>query len=106
MRIIKKDGTSEEYNFEKIKSAVTKSAKRMMIELTEDDWKIFQTKIEKKVNAIKDDEIHIVVMHYIVENALEEFNPEIAKSYKDYRNYKNGNEYNITVPIVVKILTK
>ena len=89
MRIIKKDGTSEEYNFEKIKSAVTKSAKRMMIELTEDDWKIFQTKIEKKVNAIKDDEIHIVVMHYIVENALEEFNPEIAKSYKDYRNYKN-----------------
>ena len=27
-------------------------------------------------------------MHNIVESALEEVKPEVAKSYKDYRNYK------------------
>ena len=34
------------------------------------------------------DQIPIPVMHNIVESALEEVKPVVAKSYRDYRNYK------------------
>lgn len=86
IEIIKKDGTREAYNFEKIRSAVTKSASRVMIELSDAEWVIFQKMIEFKINGMT--EIDISTMHNIVENALEQYNPRIAKSYKDYRNYK------------------
>lgn len=86
IEIIKKDGTREPYNFEKIRSAVTKSASRVMIELSDAEWIIFQKMIEFKINGMT--EINISTMHNIVENALEQYNPRIAKSYKDYRNYK------------------
>ena len=33
-------------------------------------------------------EIQIAQMHNVVEGALEKVNPIVAKSYKDYRNYK------------------
>ncbi len=33
-------------------------------------------------------EIEIQEMHNIVEGALERVNPAVAKSYRDYRNYK------------------
>lgn len=33
-------------------------------------------------------EIQIPEMHNIVEGALEKVNPIVAKSYRDYRNYK------------------
>ena len=35
------------------------------------------------------DEISIQDMHNIVEGALEKVNPAVAKSYRDYRNYKH-----------------
>lgn len=34
------------------------------------------------------EEIEISEMHNIVEGALERVNPKVAKSYRDYRNYK------------------
>ncbi len=36
------------------------------------------------------EEIEISEMHNIVEGALERVNPKVAKSYRDYRNYKAG----------------
>ena len=36
MKVIKKDGTHECYDFMKIKNAVTKSAKRVMIDLDDE----------------------------------------------------------------------
>lgn len=47
--------------------------------------------IQKVLNMIDENhltEIPITTMHYIVETALEETNSLVAKSYKDYRNYK------------------
>ena len=42
----------------------------------------------EKVNEMGVDEIPIPVMHNIVESALEQVKPVVAKSYRDYRNYK------------------
>ena len=87
MKVIKKDGTFEDFNSDKIVNAVKKSAARVMITLTEDDFNLICSmvthRIPKDVSAIP-----VADMHNIVEEVLEEFNPKIAKSYKDYRNYK------------------
>lgn len=86
MVVVKKDGTKEPYNFEKIRQAVNKSAQRMMIELSEDEWSIIQGMVEKRIEG--KELIVIQNMHNVVEDVLEHFDPVIAKSYKDYRNYK------------------
>lgn len=88
MNIIKKDGTIESYNSKKIVNAVTKSSKRVMIELTESDHTLICKKVLDAVNEKGVEDIPVSEMHNIVEHVLEEFNPLIAKSYKDYRNYK------------------
>lgn len=88
MNVIKKDGTIEKYDTQKIINAVAKSAQRAMIELNDLDNK---TICEKVIGVIKSQglpDIPVSKMHNIVEYVLEEFNPLIAKSYKDYRNYK------------------
>lgn len=87
MKVIKKDGTLEEFDVKKVESAVEKSAARVMIPLTDRDrFIIGNTVIQdaRKFNRA----IPVSEMHNIVEHALEVFNPVIAKSYRDYRNYK------------------
>lgn len=88
MRIIKKDGTLEDYDEQKIINACNKAARRAMIELTEMDYqKICNSVWEKLVeNDLEDTEIY--EMHNIVESILEEYYPLVAKMYKEYRNYK------------------
>lgn len=88
MKVLKKDQTQEEYNFQKIRNAVTKSASRVMITLTDADFDRFQKVVEGKLEDLVLDVIPINDMHSVVESSLEEFNPIIAKSYRDYRNYK------------------
>lgn len=88
MKVLKKDTTQEEYNFQKIRNAVTKSASRVMITLTDEDFDRLQKVVEGKLEDLELEVISIADMHSIVESSLEEFNPQIAKSYRDYRNYK------------------
>lgn len=88
MKVIKKDGTIEDYDFEKIINAVTKSAQRMMINLDNKDFEELKNIVEPKLSKLNLNEIPIADMHNVVEESLEEFNPKVAKSYKDYRNYK------------------
>jgi len=86
--IIKKDGTKEKYNFQKIVKAVTKSATRVMITLSDKDWVFLAKLMQKRIRDLKQNEIEIAQIHTIVESALDSLNPKIAKSYRDYRNYK------------------
>lgn len=88
MKIIKKDGTLEDYNEQKIINAVNKSAKRAMIELSDKDYQVICSAVWGKLveNDLEDTEIY--EMHNIVESVLEEHYPMIAKMYKEYRNYK------------------
>lgn len=88
IHVIKKDGTLDPFNPEKIKVAITKSAERVMIVLTEEDKNKVANYVEERLKEIGNDTVTIQVMHNLVESALDEFNPLVAKSYKDYRNYK------------------
>ena len=88
MYVVKKDGTLEPYNFEKIRKAVNKSASRVMVTLTESEFKIIEALVENKLNLLGKKNVPIADMHNVVEGSLEDFSPVIAKSYKDYRNYK------------------
>ena len=88
VKIVKKDGTLEEYNVQKVVNAVKKSAARMLVELTEEDLQNICDHVDNSVFAQHQDYIDISKMHCIVENALEDINPKVAKSYRNYRDYK------------------
>jgi len=86
--IIKKDGTREKFNVQKVVAAVTKSATRMLIKFSDDDIKRICDFVNKNVYDMQKDEINILEIHNIVESALESINPKVAQSYRNYRNYK------------------
>lgn len=90
MKVIKKDGTLEEYNEQKIINACNKAARRAMVELKEKDYTVILNDVWKTIDENYDDEsdIEIYDMHNIVEAVLEEDYPIVAKMYKEYRNYK------------------
>ena len=87
-KVVKKDGTKEEFNVQKVVAAVNKSAYRALITFTEEELGFICQFVEDKVNELNAEEVQIAQMHNIVEGALERVNPEVAKSYRDYRNYK------------------
>lgn len=88
MQIIKKDGTLEKYDEQKIINACNKAARRAMVELSDSDYQIICNAVWDKLveNDLEDTEIY--EMHNIVEAVLEEHYPVVAKMYKEYRNYK------------------
>lgn len=88
VKVIKKDGTSEEFNVQKVVVAVNKSAYRALIQFTDAELEFICKFVEEKVRDMGVEEVRIAEMHNIVEGALEKVNPLVAKSYRDYRNYK------------------
>lgn len=86
--VIKKDGSLEAFNVQKVVDAVGKSAYRALTKFTEDEKQHICQYVVDKVNELEEDQIPIPIMHNIVESALEEVKPIVAKSYRDYRNYK------------------
>lgn len=88
MYVIKKDGTHEEFNVQKIIIAVNKSAARILYTFTEEELQFLCDFAKDKAESLKKEGITIQEMHNIVEGALEAVNPAVAKSYRDYRNYK------------------
>lgn len=88
MKIIKKDGTLEEYNKQKIINACRKAARRAMVELSNDDYANICNEVWNVIISNKIENTNIYDMHNIVESVLEELYPKVAKSYKEYRNYK------------------
>ncbi len=88
VKVIKKDGSLEDFNVQKVIDAVGKSAYRALTKFTDEEKRhICQTVIDK-VNDMGEERIPIQIMHNIVESALEDVKPIVAKSYRDYRNYK------------------
>ncbi len=86
--VIKKDGTHEEFNVQKIVVAVNKSAARILYHFSEEELKFLCDFAKDKAESLGKEGITIQEMHNIVEGALEAVNPAVAKSYRDYRNYK------------------
>ena len=88
MYVIKKDNTHEAWNVQKVVVAVNKSAYRAMVKFTPEELDFICSFVEDKARSLGREGIPIAEMHNIVESALEQVKPEVAKSYRDYRNYK------------------
>jgi len=86
--VIKKDGTREEFNVQKVVVAVNKSGYRALVAFTDEELDFICKFVEDKIEEMGLEEIQIAQMHNVVEGALEKMNPIVAKSYRDYRNYK------------------
>lgn len=86
IKVIKKDFTTELFNESKIINAINKSAERVMGRLKEEESnKVIELVLE---NLQFTTEVSVSDLHLLVEIALEKVNPKIAKSYREYRNYK------------------
>lgn len=84
--IIKKDGTKEPFNEEKIIKACKKAAVRTLHTLTDDE-------LTKIISAVREycaelNEVPIEHVHNIVESVLLKVNKKVANCYRAYRNYK------------------
>lgn len=86
--VIKKDGTKEEFDNNKIINAVKKSATRMLVDLSEAALKEICEFVDNNIIRMDKSEVTIADMHNLVEGALEHINPNVAHSYRNYRNYK------------------
>ena len=88
VKVIKKDGSKERFNVQKVIDAVGKSAYRALTRFTDEEKRHICQYVVEKVDELDQDEIPIPIMHNIVESGLEQIKPIVAKSYRDYRNYK------------------
>ena len=86
--IIKKDGTLEPFDEQKIVAAVTKSAARVMYKFKAEEYDRIVEWVKSHLLESGLKNVPIQTMHNLVESALEDIKPEVAKSYRDYRNYK------------------
>ena len=86
--VVKKDGTKEKFDLQKVVNAVKKSARRVLIDFTEEQLNNICSIVEKEVKNSGHNEIQIQEMHNIVEEALENVNSKVCQSYRNYRNYK------------------
>ena len=92
MKVRKKDGTIQEWNSDKITAAVSKSAERINVIFNDQQINSIIGYVEHEVDRIAAESgttlLPIKTIHSLVEAALEYVEPRVAKSYKDYRNYK------------------
>lgn len=88
VKVVKKDGTTEDYCIEKIVVAVNKSAKRVLVNLTAENFVEICNFVTSKINEMGTGSITMTEIHSIVECALQQIDPQVALSYRNYRNYK------------------
>ena len=85
--IVKRNGNLEKFDPERVKKAVTSSAERVMVDLTDEAL----DKIVSKVLELLETQTSnptVEQVHSCCEAALETINPLVAKSYREYRDYK------------------
>lgn len=93
MQVIKKDGTIEKFDKEKIINAVRKSAERSMSNFTE-----YGKVAEYVYKYYKDNDcVTVNGIHDAVIQCLNVLNKEVAQCYSDYRNYKSDFLKNLTM---------
>ena len=88
IKIIKKSGLAQGWEPEKIKIAVTKSATRANYELSDAEKENIVDFVLDRIKMSGKKEFPIEIIHNYVESALNMISPAVAKSYMDYRNYK------------------
>lgn len=90
MKVIKKDGTLEEYNEQKIINAIDKSAQRENFTFSQDEYGMICNRVLNEIDEedFENDEIPVGFIHNIVEKTLLDLFPKVGYQYQQYRNYK------------------
>ena len=88
VKVIKKDGTRLDFDKNKILNAITKSSERVLEKLSEEKKELVCKNVMAYILEQDLKEIEVSKLHNLVETTLEKVNPTVAKSYRDYRNYK------------------
>lgn len=90
MKVIKKDGTLEEYNEQKIINAIDKSAQRENFTFSQDEYGMICNRVLNEVDEedFENDEVPVGFIHNIVEKTLLDLFPKVGYQYQQYRNYK------------------
>lgn len=89
VQIIKKDGSLQDFDKNKIVKAIRKSANRVCVSFTEKEEKKVVDSVYKQ---LKQSVIptHVNTVHNMVECALDSVNPRVAQSYREYRDNKSA----------------
>ena len=95
MQVIKKDGTFQQYDEQKIINACDLAAKRALYNFVEEDYALICNRVAEIIDEenyfeedFDEDIIPVDDMHVIVEKVLMELYPVVGDSYRQYRNYK------------------
>jgi ribonucleoside-triphosphate reductase len=89
IKILKKNGDLQNFNGEKIKRAVRKSAERVCITLTQAEEKKVVDTVRRQLQY-NEVPVPVSTVHNMVECALDNINPTVAKSYREYRDNKSA----------------
>ena len=90
LQIIKKDGTLEQYDEQKIINAINKSARRDNFNFTEKDYQFICNTVLDEIEEedFENYEVPVGFVHNIVEKTLLKNYPSVGYQYQQYRNYK------------------
>ena len=89
IQILKKNGELQNFNGEKIKRAIRKSAERACVVLTPAEEKKVVDTVKKQLQY-NEVAVPVSTVHNMVECALDGINPNVAKSYREYRDNKSA----------------
>lgn len=85
--VIKKNGNLEKFDPNRVKKAVIASAERVMVDLTDEALEKIVSRVLELLN-MQTSNPTVEQLHSCCEIALEDINPLVAKSYREYRDYK------------------
>ena len=85
--IVKRNGNLEKFDPERVRKAVRASAERVMVDLTDEAMDKIVDKVLELLNTQTSNPT-VEQVHSCCEIALENINPLVAKSYREYRDYK------------------
>ena len=86
--VLKKDKRLEDWNPDKIVRAIKKSSERADVELSEAECTAVVDDVLKRIEMAGKEQVDITKLHVYVELALDRVAPQVAKQYRDYRNFK------------------
>ena len=87
IKILKKNGEEQNFNGEKIKRAIRKSAERVCVTLSEKEEKKVVDMVKKQLQY-NETAVPVSTVHNMVEVALDQVNSDVAKSYREFRANK------------------
>lgn len=89
-KVIKKDGTLEDFNTQKIIEAVNKSAGRDNFNFKDSDYQLICNAVLAEIEEedFENNEVSVDFIHNVVEKTLLNNFPSVGRQYQQYRNYK------------------